>query len=103
MPKAAVLILPLFLAACSDTSATAAADGKGPAKGQPVQAAALPSNVSQPEETVVTGTVLETFDAGPYTYLRLKTASGSPTTIRPFFGKVGTNRHKTLDFGNPPM
>ena len=91
MPKAAVLILPLFLAACSDTSATAAADGKGPAKGQPVQAAALPSNVSQPEETVVTGTVLETFDAGPYTYLRLKTASGEAwAAVNEAKLKVGT-------------
>ncbi len=76
MPKAAILVLPLFLAACSDAPATAAADGKQPPKAPAAQAAALPSNVSQPEETAVTGTVAETIDAGPYTYLRLKTASG---------------------------
>lgn len=73
--KAAVLILPLFLAACSDTTATAGADGKVPAKAQ-AKAAALPSNVAQPDETSVTGTIAETIDAGPYTYLRLKTSSG---------------------------
>ena len=76
MPKAALLVLPLLLAACSDAPATAAADGKQPAKAPSAQAAALPSNVTQPEETAVTGTVAETIDAGPYTYLRLKTASG---------------------------
>lgn len=76
MSKAAILALPLLLAACSDAPATAAADGKPPAKAPSTQAAALPSNVSQPEETTVTGTLAETIDAGPYTYLRLKTASG---------------------------
>ncbi|HQZ15646.1 MAG TPA: nucleotide-binding protein [Vicinamibacteria bacterium] len=76
MSRAAVLILPLFLAACGDTPATAAADGKQPPKAPSTQAAALPSNVTQPDETAVTGTVAETFDAGPYTYLRLTTASG---------------------------
>ena len=76
MSKAAVLILPLFLAACSDTKATAAGDGKAPAKAPAAQAAALPSNVTQPDETAVTGTVAETIDAGPYTYLRLKTPTG---------------------------
>lgn len=74
MPKAALLILPLFLAACGDAPATA--DGKAPAKAPAAQSAALPGNVTQPEETAVTGTVAETIDAGPYTYLRLKTASG---------------------------
>ncbi len=73
--KAAVLILPLFLAACNDSPATAAGDGKAPAKA-PANAAALPSTVAQPDETAVTGTVAETIDAGPYTYLRLKTSSG---------------------------
>ena len=76
MSRVAVLILPLFLAACSDTSATAAADGKQPPKAPSAQTAALPSNVTQPDETGVTGTIAETFDAGPYTYLRLTTASG---------------------------
>jgi len=76
MPKSAVLILPLFLAACSDTSVTAAPDGKTPAKPPAVSAAALPGTVTQPDETSVKGTVLETIDAGPYTYLRLKTSSG---------------------------
>jgi hypothetical protein len=75
MPKSALLILPLFLAACSDTSATAAADGKAAAK-PTVNAAALPATVSQPEQTSVTGKVLETMNAGPYTYLRLKTPGG---------------------------
>ncbi|MBX7187131.1 MAG: nucleotide-binding protein [Vicinamibacteria bacterium] len=74
MRKAALLILPLFLAACGDAPATA--DGKAPAKAPAAQSAALPGNVTQPEETAVTGTVAETIDAGPYTYLRLKTASG---------------------------
>lgn len=76
MPKAAVLILPLFLAACSGTSATVAADGKAPAKAPSAAAAALPPSVAQPDPTAVTGAVAETFDAGPYTYLRLKTATG---------------------------
>ena len=74
MLKAAVLILPLFLVACGDAAATSAADGKTP---PPSQAArpALPSAVSQPqpESTTVTGSVLETMDAGAYTYARLKT------------------------------
>ncbi|MBW6511069.1 MAG: hypothetical protein K0A93_02980 [Desulfuromonadaceae bacterium] len=35
--------------------------------------------------------------------MRLRTANVSPTTIRPFFGKVVSIRHKTLDFGNPSM
>ena len=77
MLKAAVLILPLFLVACGDAAATSAADGKTP---PPSQAArpALPSAVSQPqpESTTVTGSVLETMDAGAYTYVRLKTANG---------------------------
>ena len=88
---AAVLILPLFLAACSDTSATAAADGKQPPKAPSTQAAALPSNVTQPDETSVTGTVLETMDAGPYTYLRLKTSSGEAwAAVNEAKLKVGT-------------
>ncbi|MEO8360013.1 MAG: OB-fold nucleic acid binding domain-containing protein [Vicinamibacteria bacterium] len=74
MLKAAVFILPLFLAACSDTSATA--DGKVPAKAPAASAASLPGTESQPAEPVVTGVVMETIDAGPYTYLRLKTSSG---------------------------
>jgi PBP1b-binding outer membrane lipoprotein LpoB len=53
----AVLILPLFLAACSDTPATAAADGKQSPKAPSAQAAALPSDVTQPDATAVTGTV----------------------------------------------
>ena len=76
MPRAAVLILPLFLAACGDTPVTAAADGKVPAKAQSAKAAALPSTVTPSDETAATGTVAETIDAGPYTYLRLKTSSG---------------------------
>ena len=35
--------------------------------------------------------------------MRLRTATVSQTTIRPFFGKVVSIRHKTLDFGNPSM
>ena len=76
MPRAAILVLPLFLAACSDTPVTAAADGKIPPKAQSAKSAALPSTVTPPDETAVTGTVAETIDAGPYTYLRLKTSSG---------------------------
>lgn len=33
--------------------------------------------------------------------MRLRIASESQTTIRPFFGTVGSIRHKTLDFDNP--
>jgi hypothetical protein len=74
MLKAAVLVLPLFLAACSDRAATASGD-PNQTKLEPSQAA-LPSSVVQSEEPVVTGTVVETMDAGPYTYVRLKTANG---------------------------
>jgi hypothetical protein len=76
MLKAAVLIiLPLVLLGCNDSAATASADGRAPAKAQPARSA-LPSSVTQPDDTTVTGTVAETIDAGPYTYLRLKTPSG---------------------------
>ena len=90
MSRAALLILPLFLAACSDAPATAATDGKAPAKA-PAPAAALPANVTQPDETSVTGTVVETMDAGPYTYLRLKTSSGEAwAAVNEAKLKVGT-------------
>ena len=74
MLKATILVLPLFLAACSDRAATAAADSPSQAKADPSRTA-LPSNLVQSEDLAVTGTVVETLDAGPYTYVRLKTAS----------------------------
>ena len=73
MLKAAALVLPVFLVACNDAPATAAGDSKS----LPAQTGkALPSAVAQPDESAVTGTVLETKDAGAYTYIRLKTAKG---------------------------
>jgi hypothetical protein len=74
MLKAAVLILPLFLVACNDAAATAAGDLKGQAK--PQAGKDLPSAVAQSEDPGVTGTVVETMDAGAYTYVRMKTAKG---------------------------
>ncbi|MBK5256614.1 MAG: nucleotide-binding protein, partial [Vicinamibacteria bacterium] len=75
MLRAAILVLPLFLIACSETAATAAADGRAPAKaqtGKPI----LPSGIVQSDDLRVTGAVLETMNAGPYTYVRLNTADG---------------------------
>jgi hypothetical protein len=71
MLKTALLILPLFLMACGDRGAVAGdtkAAAQAPAKA-PESAAAL-------DPTAVSGTVLETMDAGAYTYVRLKTANG---------------------------
>jgi hypothetical protein len=75
MMKAAVLVLPLFLVACNDAAATGTVDKKALPASQPGKAP-LPSAVSQPEQASVTGSVLETMDAGAYTYVRLKTGSG---------------------------
>ncbi len=75
MLKAIVLVLPLCLAGCSDRAATASADRPSQAKADPSRAA-LSSSVVPSEDLAVTGTVVETMDAGPYTYVRLKTASG---------------------------
>lgn len=75
MLKAAVLVLPLFLVACNDAAATGSADKKALPASQAGKAP-LPSAVSQPDNPVVTGTVLETMDAGAYTYVRLKTGNG---------------------------
>jgi len=71
MHKAAVLILPLFLAACNDAKATAAGASQPPSAKPAVAASQSPSDL-----TMVTGKVLETLDAGAYTYVRLKTAGG---------------------------
>lgn len=73
--KAAVLVLPLFFAACSDRAATASADRPNQARPEPSRGP-LPGSVAPSEGAVVTGAVAETMDAGPYTYVRLKTASG---------------------------
>lgn len=72
MLKAAVLILPLFLVACGDAKATAGGDAARPASA-PAAAPADPATAGNPS---VTGTVLETMDAGAYTYVRLKTKEG---------------------------
>jgi len=74
MLKAAVLVLPLFLVACGD-AATAAADKKIPEPAQTGKAP-LPSAVSPPEDATITGTVVETMDAGAYTYVRLTGPNG---------------------------
>lgn len=79
MPRAATLVAALFIASCSGNAAAPAADRQGPAKAQPAEAA-LPASAPQsgnPQAGAqVTGTVAETMDAGGYTYVRLKTASG---------------------------
>ncbi len=74
MQKVAVLILPLFLLACSGADAKAAADAKNPAKAQPQ--GALPSDLAPSDGPGATGTVEETLDASGYTYVRLKTTGG---------------------------
>lgn len=74
MPRAAVLVLPLLVAGCTGNAAAPAADRQSP----PPAAAASPSLAARPpaDDAQVTGTIAETMDAGGYTYLRLKTASG---------------------------
>ncbi len=69
MLKIAILILPLFLVACGKAGATAA-----DAKAAPPAPARTAATAADP--TAVTGSVLETMDAGAYTYVRLKTANG---------------------------
>jgi hypothetical protein len=71
MLKVAVLILPLFLVACGDAKATAGADAKKPANAS----AGAPADPATAGPSV-TGTVLETMDAGAYTYVRMKTKDG---------------------------
>jgi hypothetical protein len=75
MLRPAALVLPLLFVGCGDQAATAAADGRAPAKVPPAQAG-LPATAVATDNTRVTGTVVETMDAGPYTYLHLKTSSG---------------------------
>ena len=76
IPRVALApFLVLFLAGCTDSKATAEADGRSAAKPSLSEKAALPSGVAQEVDPQVTGTVLETMDAGPYTYIRLKTSS----------------------------
>ena len=85
MLKTAALILPLFLVACGDAGATAAATSAGDTKPAPK----APASAAPAELTTIAGTVLETVDAGAYTYVRLKIASGevwaavNQTTVRP--------------------
>ena len=69
MLKIAILILPLFLVGCGKAGATAADTKAAPPA--PAKAEAMAA-----DPTAVTGTVLETMDAGAYTYVRLKTANG---------------------------
>ena len=64
MPKAALLILPLFLAACGGR-----AHDRGRVELRPRAPAARrrpPGNVTQPGDRGRTGTVAETIDAGPH-------------------------------------
>ncbi len=68
MLKTALLILPLFLVACGEAGATAGVNTK------PASAATDPA--APADLTTVPGTVLDTMDAGGYTYARIKTASG---------------------------
>lgn len=72
MLKVAVLILPLFLVACGDAKATAGAEARKPTDA----AAAAPNSPATAGNPSVTGTVLETMDAGAYTYVRMKTSEG---------------------------
>ncbi len=73
MLRATVLVLPLALVSCSGAAAKAPADAQSPAK--PHQTTA-PTAAAAAEDSQVTGTVVETMDAGGYTYMRLKTADG---------------------------
>lgn len=78
MLKATVLILPLFLMGCNDTAAVASSDGATPKAQSSVPAlAALGSPAAVPrDDSQITGTVVETVDAGQYTYVRLKGPNG---------------------------
>jgi hypothetical protein len=74
MLKATVLVLPLFLVGCGDAPAAAGAGSASMlrAKAPSAALAALASS----DDSKFTGAVLETIDAGQYTYVRLKTAKG---------------------------
>ncbi len=75
MLRVVALILPLFVASCTGAGATLAADGRTPKKDQTVKPD-LPPGIVQPDDLRVQGSVLETMNAGPYTYVRLNTAEG---------------------------
>ena len=75
MLKATVLVLPLFLLGCNDAPATAGADrpaGSAKTRTSPAALAAI----TEPQDTQMRGAVVETMDAGQYTYVRLKTSNG---------------------------
>ena len=79
MLKPVAFVLPLFLVGCNDAPAAAGADRTGAAKPQatpPSALAALAQPRAVPEGPRAKGTVVETVDAGQYTYVRLKTESG---------------------------
>lgn len=75
--RAAAIVLSVLLAGCTGTSA---APGGGSANAKPdstpIPALAALSQMAQTAEVQATGTVVETMDAGQYTYLRLKTTDG---------------------------
>jgi hypothetical protein len=74
MLKATVLVLPLFFVGCGDTPAAAGADSASMPKAKAPSAAL--AALASADDSKVTGAVLETINAGQYTYLRLKTAKG---------------------------
>lgn len=72
--RAAAILASLFIAGCTGTAAAPAGDAaKAKPDAAPVAAAAAPAEAL---EAPTTGTVVETMDAGQYTYVRLKTPKG---------------------------
>jgi hypothetical protein len=78
MLKAAALTLPLFLLGCNDAPADAGAGrpAGAPRSAAPVAALAAINQPLEPQDPQMTGTVVETMNAGQYTYIRLKTSKG---------------------------
>lgn len=75
MLKTAVLVLPLFLVACGGPTVMSVAAKATPEPARPGKVP-LPSAHSPADNTTVTGMVVESMDAGAYTYVRLMGPDG---------------------------
>ena len=75
MSRVAAIILCVSIAACTGSAAAPAGDRPLPPRVQSAAAGAL-APAAPPPDPQVSGVVVETMDAGPYTYVRLKTAGG---------------------------
>jgi hypothetical protein len=75
MLRVVALVLPIFIASCTGAAATTPVDSRTPAKAQAAKTS-LPDNLVLSDDLRVSGAVLETMSAGPYTYVRLNTADG---------------------------